>query len=90
MTVSDRDISHPIGFAWLPGNPPVPAPELMTEQEAVRYLRLDTTAIDDPGRTLRYYREKGLLRATQVGRQLCYRRVELDRFLERQTERNPR
>ncbi len=61
-------------------------PELLTEAEAIRYLRLDTVAIGDPTETLRRYRERRLLRATQVSRRLFYRRIELDRFLERQTE----
>lgn len=26
----------------LPGDPPIPCPELLTEEEAIRYLRLDT------------------------------------------------
>jgi hypothetical protein len=67
-----------------------PAPELMTESEAVRYLRIDTLQIKNPDETLRRYRDMGLLRATQVSNGLFYRRVELDRFLERQTEENPR
>jgi len=73
-------------FPWvflLPGNPPAPCPELLTEEEAVRYLRLDGER--NARRTLKYYREKGLLRGTAVGRHLRYRRVELDRFLEHQT-----
>jgi len=37
-----------------------------------------------------YYRERGLLKATTIGRHLLYRRVELDRFLERQTAGNRR
>ena len=84
-------ISHPpLSLAWLPGDPPTPCPELLTEAEAIRYLRLDETGVGDPARTLRYYREKSLLRATQIGRRLRYRRIELDRFLGRITERNPR
>ena len=43
-----------------------PCPELLTEAEAVRFLRLEGEP--NPSRTLRYYREKGLLGATQVGR----------------------
>ena len=66
----------------LPGDPPEPCPELMTEEEAVRYLRLDVDGPKKPEDTLRYYREKGLLRGTKVGRRLRYRRVELDRFLK--------
>jgi len=62
--------------------------ELLTEEEAIRYLRLDIDGPAKPSLTLRYYREKGLLRATRVGRRLRYRRVELDRLLECLTEEN--
>ncbi len=58
-------------------------PEVLTEEEAVRYLRLDGDR--NPARTLKYYREKGLLKATTIGRHLLYRCVELDNFLELQT-----
>jgi len=61
-------------------------PELLTEHEAILYLRLDGDK--NPSRTLKYYREKGLLRATTVGRHLLYRRLELERFLELQTVGN--
>ena len=75
----------------LPGGQfPQPCPELLTEGEAIRYLRLDTVGIAKPAESLRYYREKGLLRATQVSKRLFYRRVELDRLLDRLTESNPR
>ena len=74
----------------LPGDPPQPCPELLTEEEAIRYLRLNEIGIYDPTGTLRYYRKKGLLRATQVGKCIRYRRIELERFLDRLTEVNPR
>ena len=67
-----------------------PCPELLTEDEAIRFLRLDGIDTEDPAGTLRYYRKKGLLRATQVGKCIRYRRVELERLLERLTETNPR
>jgi len=67
-----------------------PCPELLTEEEAIRYLRLDGISVDNPTNTLRYYRKKGLLRATQVGKCIRYRRIELERFLDRLTEVNPR
>ncbi len=76
--------------AILPGDPPQHCPELLTEQEAIRYLRLDLIDTEEPGNTLRYYRKQGLLRATQVGKCIRYRRVELERLLERLTETNPR
>jgi hypothetical protein len=68
----------------------LPCPELLTEAEAIRYLRLDLEGPSKPSLTLRYYREQGLLRATRVGRRLRYRRVELDRLLELLTERDGR
>jgi len=77
---------HPL----LPGDPPQLCPELLTEEEAIRYLRLDVIDIEDPAGTLRYYRKKGLLRATQVGKCIRYRRIELERLLDRLTENNPR
>ena len=66
----------------LPGTPPQPCPELLTESEAIKYLRLDIDGPARPELTLRYYRERGFLHATRVGRRLRYRRVELDRLLE--------
>ena len=75
----------------LPGNPPQPCPELLTEEEAVRYLRLDTIhGLRSPGETLARYRAMGSLRGTQVSKSVFYRRVELDRFLDRLTNENPR
>jgi hypothetical protein len=75
---------------WLPGDPPTPCPELLTEEEAIRYLRLDTISIKDPSATLRTYRKRRLLRGTQVSKKVFYRRVELEAFLERLTKENPR
>lgn len=85
MTVPMIMQNYPVMFV-LPGDPPQPCPELLTEREAVRYLRLDDDK--NPSRTLRYYRERGLLKGTIVGRHLLYRRIELDRFLELQTAGN--
>jgi hypothetical protein len=67
-----------------------PCPELLTEDEAIRFLRLDSIGVENPANTLRYYRKKGLLRATQVGKCIRYRRIELDGLLDRLTETNPR
>jgi len=67
-----------------------PCPELLTEEEAIRYLRLDGINVENPASTLRYYRKRGLLRATQVGKCIRYRRIELERLLERLTQDNPR
>lgn len=65
-----------------------PCPELLTEEEAMRYLRLDYKSAEQGRRTLRYYREQGVLRATPVGNRVRYRRSELDVFLKKQTEKH--
>jgi hypothetical protein len=60
------------------------------QKVSLSYLRLDLIDIKDPTDTLAYYRRKGLLRGTQIGKCVRYRRVEVERFLEAITERNPR
>jgi hypothetical protein len=77
-------------FPVIPGNPPQPCPDVLTEAEAIKYLRLDEIEIENAADTLRYYRKKGLLHATQIGKCIRYRRVELERFLDKLTEVNPR
>ena len=62
---------------------------LLTPIEAAQYLRLDETGIHTPDsatRTLNYWRDKGELKATKYARRVWYRRIELDRFLEKKTE----
>lgn len=70
--------------------PAMPCPELLTEEEAIRYLRLDIIDVENPADTLRRYRKQGLVRGTQVGKCVRYRRSELEAFLARITENNPR
>ena len=60
-----------------------PAFELMTESEAVKFLRLDDQA--NPSLTLRYYREQKKLRATHIGKTLKYSRKELQSFIDAMT-----
>jgi len=64
---------------------PQPCPELLTAEEAVRYLRLDEAGTKDPERSLKHLRQAWGLRGTQVGRWLRYRRVELERLLDKLT-----
>jgi len=64
-----------------------PCPELLTEAEAIRYLRLDVNGPANPAGTLRYYREKGVLRGICIGRNMRYPRRELDAMVERLLER---
>ena len=39
-------------------------PELLTEEEAIQFLRLETE--NNPKRTLKYYRDKNQLRAVKI------------------------
>ena len=75
----------------LPGAYLQPCPELLTDEEAIRYLRLDTIdGLKNPKESLARYRASGMLRGTQVSKRVFYRRIELDRFLDRLTIENPR
>ena len=60
-----------------------PAPTVMTPGEVIAFLRLDQTGIKDPSLSLRYYREKGLLRGVKIGLKLRYRLTDLLDFLDR-------
>jgi hypothetical protein len=62
-------------------------PDLLTEQEAIHFLRLDVDGPKDPTVTLKHYRDKGLLRPTRVGQCNKYLKTELLKFLDLLTER---
>ena len=70
--------------------PPRPKgfPDLMTPVEAAMFLRLDETAHNpqSASRTLNYWRDRGLLRATKYARRVWYLKKELEAFLENKTE----
>ena len=63
-----------------------PVPELLTEIEVIKFLRLDINGPTDPAKTLKYYRDKGQLRATRIGQKYCYQKKELLRFLDKATD----
>ena len=73
-----------VGTIYSPNGKPVP--EVLTEEEAVRFLRIDTTGVKKTNLTLRYYREQGFLQATQIGKKLFYTKQALLHFLAKQTE----
>ena len=63
--------------------------ELLTPIEAAQYLRLDELGTHTPQaaiRTLKFWRDRGELRATKYARHVWYRKSELDRFLQVKTE----
>ena len=63
-----------------------PCPDVLTQEEAIRYLRLDLDGPEKPANTLRYYRGKGLLKATRIGKHFRYTRKALDNFTDAVTE----
>lgn len=79
-------------LSWMPDGKGgmMPTPDLLTTDEAVRYLRLDLVKIKDPKKTLTYYRKEGTLKAAQVGKQLVFPVVELQKLVKKQMEINPR
>ena len=86
MAVKPHD--NPLsGLAVLPdGNGGFTAcPVLLTELEAIRYLRLDTLGRKAPSKTLQYYRERGLVKATRISNFNFYTRAALDDFIHRMT-----
>ena len=79
--------TKPSALAW-PARPQV-FPELLTPVEAAQYLRLDelgTLTSRAAIRTLKFWRDRGELRATKYARHVWYRKSELDRFLSVKTE----
>ena len=66
------------------------ASPVLTEAEAIRWLRLDANGPKNPRGTLKFYRQAKLLKAVRIGRQWRYTLPELNRFLERLAEREER
>ena len=68
---------------------PAEFPQLMTPVEAAMFLRLDQTGHTPKMaiRTLNYWRDQGLLRATKYARRVWYLKNELEAFLKNKTER---
>ena len=73
-------------LVYMPDGKPVP--ELMLEGELIKFLRLGELGVKNPANTLRYYRERGLLRATRIGGRNAYSRTSACEFLAALTKRN--
>lgn len=85
MTTNNNDYINYLGPVFFPDGTPVP--ELLTKQEAIKFLRLDEGGTKHPEMSLQYYRSEGLLKATKVGKRLRYQKKELLRFLDELTQR---
>ena len=81
-----------IALSWMPdGNGSFqPTPDLLTQKEAIRFLRLDTIQTRFPQNTLQRYRKESGLKTVQLGKQILYPKKTLEEFIERQMAKNPR
>lgn len=75
------DLPPMVVAAWLPTKPPRPCPEVLTADEAILYLRLDTSHGKDKKKALLRYRELGLLRGVRIGGRVHYRIEDLRDFV---------
>lgn len=64
-----------------------PVPEVMLEDELIKFLRLRELGIKNPANTLRYYRERGILKPTRIGNRNAYTRSSACEFLEKLTKK---
>jgi hypothetical protein len=85
MNDKKNEYQYQLNICYMPNGQPVP--EVLTEEDLIKLLRLDEDGTDKSANTLRYYREKNLLRATQIGKKLRYIKQEVLNFLALQTER---
>ena len=60
-----------------------PVPLILTEEEVAELLRLDNGT--NTKFTLQNYRQKGVLKGTQIGKRVRYTLEEVIRFLRQQT-----
>ena len=69
-------------------HPPKPVPVVLTEDEAISFLRLDAggRALEAARRALRRLVERKLIRPCRVGKRSRFLREELLRYLRWQTE----
>jgi hypothetical protein len=73
-------------FSFVPLMPDgKPAPTVMLEADLIRFLRLNELGVKNPANTLRYYRERGKLRATKIGNRNCYTIEAALEFLKEMT-----
>lgn len=82
---NDTNTTYSPSTCYMPDGSPVP--ELLCEREAIAFLRLDIDGPDDPARTLKHYRDKGLLHPTRIGKQLKYSKKSLLSFIDEMTDR---
>ena len=78
----NKEVNNHIDTLYMPDGSIMP--ELLTEDEATIWLRLETEK--NSSRTLKYYRDKGQLRAVKIGTNLLYPKLELLNFIRVATD----
>ena len=63
-----------------------PAPYVLTADEAIEFLRINTNGTAHPEATLQYYQTEGLLYPITIGKCRKYPLNELLRFIDRLSE----
>ena len=76
ITKGDSDEQPVFSAVFFPDGRPAPA--ILTADEAIFLLRLDNA---NPLRTLKFYRDEGLLTGVRIGKKLRYPLSEIMRFL---------
>ena len=61
----------------------IPVPYVLTADEAVKFLRLDTNGTKHPEATLQHYQKEGQLCPVKIGKCRKYPLPELLRFVDR-------
>lgn len=69
--------------------PPRPCPEVMTIDDVVEFLRLDTGP-KHPHRTIGYYRRRGLLKGIKLGNEIRFPLGEVLAFVRNKVQEEPR
>lgn len=64
-----------------------PAPYIMTEEEAIKFLRIDTNQTKHPEMTIQHYINQGLLIPVTIGKYRKYPLTELVKFIERLSDK---
>lgn len=60
-------------------------PEVLLEDELIRFLRLPELNVRNPKNLLRYYRGRGLLKAARIGHRNVYTKAAALAFLQKIT-----
>ena len=71
---------------FIAGDPPTPAPFLMSLAEVVRFFRLHDSKTKFPEKSIQRYRRMGL-RTVRIGRRIWFRLDDVLCFLDQQQER---